>query len=110
MDISRRELLLQSEESSVGEEQKNKLRKKLTEEIADGTALLSLKSSRGWKLLLDEFLTPNTHISKLLSAPKEKRDEAHARVEILLELLNFIDQKITQGVRGSETVEQLKGR
>jgi hypothetical protein len=110
MDISRRELLLQADESSISAEQKDKLRKRLTEEIADGTALLSLKNSKGWKLIVDEFITPNTHISKLLSAPKEKRDEVHARVEVLLELLNFIEQKITQGVRGSDTAEQLKGR
>ena len=94
------------------------LRKELSEEqvnrsvelIDKGEAYEALRNSRGWKLLVEEFIRPRLQVEAFLSASHEELPYIQHEMRILTELLNFVESKIQQSKLEKELLDKLKRR
>jgi hypothetical protein len=83
--------------------------KKLDDEAVEGIALKQMSESRGWKVLMEKFIKPRSHISRILQAIDRKgRDEACGAVDELLALTNFVEGHIKDGYSALEQLEAIK--
>lgn len=86
---NRRDLLLEAEHNKPPED-----KNKLASIIDEGMTLQNLIDSRGWKLLYDKYIRPNTLEDKWLDAPRETAEDIRIEVRVLRRLLQFIDKRI----------------
>lgn len=81
----------------------------LTEVRDEGASYLELVETRGWKLLLKKFLEPRSSVNRILSQPGGRsRDEATAAVAELVELKNYVEGRIKEGLKAHEELKALK--
>jgi hypothetical protein len=83
--------------------------KKLENEASEGLALKQMIETRGWKILLAEFIEKRNSIQRFLSTKTTKeRDEAFGALTELNELLNFVSRHIKDGEDSWKELETIK--
>ncbi len=90
---SRKDLLLSIPDKAIADN------KKMHNTIQEGGALLALKETAGWKILYEEFLSPNININILLQAKPEELADIRAGVKKLTEMLNWMEAKIKSSIK-----------
>jgi len=83
----------------------------LARDVDKAAAFEVMASSRGWKMLLEDFINPRISIDILL----QKRGpfghaETRGSVKALRMLLDYINGTIKEGQKAHETLEVLKKR
>jgi hypothetical protein len=83
--------------------------KKLEEEAVEGMALKMMSETKGWKILLERFITPRSSLSRFLQTKTtQERHEVHGSLNELNELMNFLDRHIKDGKTASEQIESIR--
>lgn len=83
--------------------------KKLEEESSEGFALKVMTESRGWKILLEKFIKPRSHVNRILAArTTQERHEACGAVAVLQDLTNFVEGHIKEGYSALSELETLR--
>jgi len=100
MAISRRDLVLNN-----GVDQEEVKKKK---NIDEGSALLGMTETYGWKILYRDFIQPNIDINRILTAEEEKLADIRAEMKILMNMLSFINSKIDTALKSTERGENDK--
>jgi len=103
-DDDRRKVVADSANKDINQQAVDKSR----ELVDKGAAYASLKDHRGWKFLLEEFIEPRLSVDRFLSAEKEELPYIQHEMKILTELLNFIDNRISQSNIERRLLEKLK--
>lgn len=79
---------------------------RLAEMAEEAAILLMMTETRGWKLLMEKFITPRSALSRILQAQGNRpRDEAIGAVSELTELTRFVDGHIADGKSAAEQLE-----
>jgi hypothetical protein len=100
----RKDLLLQGETPEKPVFQRDE--SSLAEFTDKGTAYSILKESRGWKMLLNEFITPRKSLDRFLKTKTgQERHEVWGALKELDELISFIEGRIKEG---NDAAKQLK--
>ena len=107
--MERKELLLQAEVPERPQPQKSE--PKLAADVEEASCYLQMMETRGWKLLVKNFIEPRSSLSRILAQPGGRsRDEATAAVAELIELVKYIDGRIRDGKKANEELEAIKQR
>jgi hypothetical protein len=82
---------------------------KLSESVDEGASYLNMMESRGWKLLVKNFINPRSSLNRILAQPGGRsRDEATSAVAELVELMKYINGRITDGQKDHEKLEAIR--
>lgn len=82
---------------------------KLAEAVDEGASYLNLLDSRGWKLLVKNFIEPRSSLSRILALPRgRERDAATEAVAELAELMKYINGRITDGRKANDELEAIR--
>jgi len=85
--------------------------KKLVELVEEAAMLTSLKESRGWKLVYDQYIKSRISIDRYLSTKsRQQRDEVWGAMTDIDGLMKFIDGRITNGEKAAAQLEAIRGR
>lgn len=98
--MDRKDLLMEEE----AKEPINK--EKLAKDLDEGRALAGMKETRGWKILFEGFIKPNTEEDRLLEAPREELADIRAEMRVLRRLQKFIDTRITAANKAADKIKQ----
>jgi hypothetical protein len=74
----------------------------LSKNVNEGSALLNMKETFGWKLLYEKFIEPRVNQNRYLMASKDDLIETRAAMRELNEMLSFIDNRIKEGITSFE--------
>lgn len=72
---------------------------KLQERADEAGMYMSLISNLGWKKLVKDYIDPRTSMNRLMLATADNLADERAGVKELVNLLNFINDKIKEGTR-----------
>ena len=107
--MDRKDLLMKGD--VPGRQVPQQSEQKLSELIDEGASYLNLLETRGWKLLVKNFLDPKSSLSRILAQPGGRaRDEATAAVAELVELTKYINGKIDEGKKANTQLESLRNQ
>ena len=107
--MERKDLLLKGDTPERQVPQQSE--EKLSELIDEGASYLNLIDSRGWKLLVKNFIDPRSSINRILATPGGRsRDEATMGVAELIELMKYISGKIDEGKKANTQLETLRNQ
>jgi len=102
--MDRKDLLLQWEvpsEPLIWQDEPN-----LADKTDKGAAYSLLKESRGWKLLLSEFITPRKSLDRFLKTKTtQERHEIWGALKELEELISHVEGRIKEG---NDAAKQLR--
>jgi hypothetical protein len=105
--MERKDLLLQTEAPTPPKATQSE--PKLAESVDEGASYLNMLDGRGWKLLVKNFIEPRSALTRILQQPGGRaRDEATAAVAELVELVKYIEGRISQGRKANEDLEKVK--
>lgn len=81
----------------------------LLKDVDEAAALAALVGTRGWKILLDNFIAPRMSIERLLRRQGPFRQaEERGSVRTLKELIEFVEGRITEGQKSNDDLEALR--
>lgn len=98
--MERRDLLLEEKTKKPID------RDKLARDLDEGMALVNMMETRGWKILFEGFIKPNTEESKFLEAPREELADIRAEMRALKKLLKFIDTRVEKANDAASKIKQ----
>jgi len=75
--------------------------------VERGEAYLSLVNSRGWELLLEEFIAPRLSMERFINANPNDLPFIQREMRLLIELLNFVENSIRQAKLEANLMEKL---
>lgn len=101
MPYDRKELLMEEPPKRPVVETQHKLQ----EQADEAGIYMSLTSSLGWKKLMKDYIDPRTNMNRLMFAPADKLGDERAGVKELVNLLNFINDKIKEGTRAFDKLK-----
>jgi hypothetical protein len=79
---------------------------KLAKTVDEGGAYISLKNNLGWKRLIAEYIEPKLKLDALLSVSNEDLPLVRAKMQVLKELVDFVDKKVDGAVKAFETLQR----
>ena len=107
--MDRKDMLVKADAQERPMPQKSE--QKLSETVDEGASYLNLVDSRGWKLLVKNFLDPRSSLSRILAQPGGRlRDEATAAVAELVDLMKYINGRIEEGKKANTELESLRNQ
>jgi hypothetical protein len=80
-------------------------REKLQERADEAGMYMNLTSNLGWKRLMRDYIVPRSSMDRLMVAPADKLADERAGVKELVNLLNFINEKVKDGTRAFEKLK-----
>jgi hypothetical protein len=98
--MDRKELLMEAAERKPAVD-----REVLSKQLDKGSALATMKDSRGYKILYEDFISKKIQESRFLGCAREDLEDTRAEIRVLREMLNFIDLSIKVA---NEAAEKLK--
>lgn len=98
---------MQRKDLLMEEEAKEPINKeKLAKELDEGRALVGMKETRGWKIVYEGFIIPNTEEARFLEASREELADIRAEMRVLRRLQKFIDTRITAANKAAEKIKR----
>ena len=82
---------------------------KLADSVDEGASYLGMLETRGWKLLVKNFIEPRSSLNRILAQSRgRERDAATEAVAELTELMKYIDGRIKDGRKANEDLEAIR--
>jgi len=78
---------------------------KLQEQADEAGIYMSLTSNLGWKKLMRDYIEPRTSMNRLMFASADQLGDERAGVKELVNLLNFINDKVKEGTRAFDKLK-----
>lgn len=107
MGIERKDMLLAADSPERPKPAQSET--KLAETLDEGASYLQLIDTRGWKLLVKNYIEPRSSLNRILAQPGgRQRDEAIAAVAELEELKKYINGRIADGKKANDELETIR--